>query len=133
MSGSGATNAGGNAAVAAAKSQLGLAYQWGGDLPSTGFDCSGLTMWAWAQAGVGIPRVADDQYASLRHVSLSALEPGDLLFYYNLDGDNIIDHVVMWVGSGPYGPDTIIQSPYTGSTVSYSPVFTEGLVGAARP
>jgi cell wall-associated NlpC family hydrolase len=98
-----------------------------------GFDCSGLTQWAWAQAGVSIPRVAVDQYDSLPHVSLSDLEPGDLLFYYNLDDDDTVDHVVMFVGSGEYGPDTIIQAPETGSYVSYSPVFTEGLIGAARP
>ena len=41
--------------------------------------------------------------------------------------------MVMWVGSGPYGANTVIQAPFTGSTVSYSPVFTEGLIGAARP
>jgi cell wall-associated NlpC family hydrolase len=67
---------------------------------------------------------------------LSALEPGDLLYYYNLDGDDQVDHVVMYAGSGPYGTDTVIQAPYTGSTVSYSPIFTEGLIGGppvARP
>ena len=63
----------------------------------------------------------------------TTLEPGDLLFYYNLDGDDQVDHVVMYTGSGPYGTDTVIQAPYTGSTVSYSPIFTEGLIGAARP
>ena len=63
------------------------------------------------------------------HVSLDALQPGDLLFYYNLDGDNQVDHVVMYTGSGPYGTDTVIQAPFTGSTVSYSPIFTEGLIG----
>ena len=65
--------------------------------------------------------------------SLNALEPGDLLYYYNLDGDDQVDHVVMYVGSGPYGSDTIIQAPFTGSTVQYAPLFTEGLIGAGRP
>ena len=45
----------------------------------------------------------------------------------------MIDHVVMYVGSGPYGSQTVIQAPYTGTTVSYSPVYTQGLVGAGRP
>jgi len=61
------------------------------------------------------------------------IEPGDLLFYYDLDNDNQVDHVVMYVGSGPYGSQTIIQAPYTGATVEYAPLFTGGLVGAGRP
>jgi peptidoglycan DL-endopeptidase CwlO len=121
------------AAVAAAVSQLGVPYVFGGASPSEGFDCSGLVQWAWGQAGVSIPRTTEVQWPALAHVSLSALEPGDLLFYYNLDGDDEVDHVVMYVGSGPYGTDTVIQAPFTGSTVSYSPIFTEGLIGAGRP
>jgi cell wall-associated NlpC family hydrolase len=121
------------AAVDAAISQLGVPYVYGGDSPSAGFDCSGLVQWSWGQAGVSIPRTTETQWPALQHVSLSALEPGDLLYYYNLDGDDAVDHVVMYVGSGPYGTDTVIQAPFTGSTVSYSPIFTEGLIGAARP
>jgi peptidoglycan DL-endopeptidase CwlO len=127
-----ATGSGG-AAVAAAESQLGVPYVWGGETPGQGFDCSGLTQWSWGQAGVSIPRVAADQAAALAKVALDALEPGDLLFYYNLDGDNTIDHVVMYVGSGPYGAETVIQAPFTGATVSYSPLFTDGLASAGRP
>ncbi|MHB1777113.1 MAG: family 43 glycosylhydrolase [Acidimicrobiales bacterium] len=123
----------GATAVEAAVSQLGVAYVYGAESPGHGFDCSGLVQWAWGQAGVSIPRTAAAQYAELPHVPLSALEPGDLLFYYNLDGDNTIDHVVMYVGSGPDGGQTVIQAPASGQTVSYSPVFTGGLVGAARP
>jgi cell wall-associated NlpC family hydrolase len=121
------------AAVQAAVSQLGVPYVFGGEQPGAGFDCSGLVQWAWGQAGVSIPRTTETQWPALAHVSLDALEPGDLLFYYNLDGDNQVDHVVMYTGSGPYGTDTVIQAPFTGSTVSYSPIFTEGLIGAARP
>ena len=121
------------AAVQAAESQLGVPYVWGAEQPGVGFDCSGLVQWAWSQAGVSIPRTTETQWPALTHVSLDALEPGDLLFYYNLDNDNQVDHVVMYTGSGPYGTDTVIQAPFTGSTVSYSPIFTEGLIGAARP
>jgi cell wall-associated NlpC family hydrolase len=128
-SGSGA----GMAAVQAAVSQLGVPYVFGGEQAGVGFDCSGLVQWAWAQAGVTIPRTTEVQWPDLTHVSLDALEPGDLLFYYNLDGDDQVDHVVMYAGSGPYGTDTVIQAPFTGATVSYSPIFTEGLIGAARP
>jgi cell wall-associated NlpC family hydrolase len=120
-------------AVQAAVSQLGVPYVFGGEEAGVGFDCSGLVQWAWGQAGVTIPRTTETQWPAIPHVSLDALEPGDLLFYYNLDGDDQVDHVVMYTGSGPYGTDTVIQAPYTGATVSYSPIFTEGLIGAARP
>jgi cell wall-associated NlpC family hydrolase len=129
----GSGSSAGQTALRAAESQLGVPYVYGGESPGQGFDCSGLTQWSWEQAGVDIPRVAADQYADLPHVSLSDLEPGDLLFYYNLDGDDTIDHVVMWVGNGPDGPQTIIQAPYTGTDVSYAPLYTDGLVGAAQP
>jgi len=133
VGGSSSGGSGGMAAVQAAVSQLGVPYVFGGEQPGSGFDCSGLVQWAWAQAGVSIPRTTESQWPALTHVSLDALEPGDLLFYYNLDGDNQVDHVVMYTGTGPYGTDTVIQAPFTGSTVSYSPIFTEGLIGAARP
>jgi cell wall-associated NlpC family hydrolase len=121
------------AAVAAAETQLGVPYVYGGESPSAGFDCSGLVQWAWSQAGVSIPRTTEVQWPDLTHVALDALEPGDLLFYYNLDSDDQVDHVVMYVGSGPYGTATVIQAPFTGATVSYSPIFTDGLIGAGRP
>jgi cell wall-associated NlpC family hydrolase len=132
-SGSASGSGAGAVAVAAAESQLGVPYVWGGESPGHGFDCSGLTQWSWGQAGVSIPRVAASQAAAIAAVPLNALEPGDLLFYYNLDGDNTIDHVVMYVGSGPYGSETIIQAPYTGADVQYAPLFTDGLISAGRP
>ena len=133
VSGSSSGDAGGMAAVQAAESQLGVPYVWGGEEAGVGFDCSGLVQWAWAQAGVYIPRTTETQWPSLSHVSLDSLEPGDLLYYFNLDGDSQVDHVVMYVGSGPYGSDTVIQAPFTGATVQFAPLFTEGLIGAARP
>ena len=133
VGGSATGGSAGMAAVQAAVSQLGVPYVFGGEQPGVGFDCSGLVQWAWAQGGVSIPRVTETQWPALTHVSLDALQPGDLLFYYNLDGDSQVDHVVMYAGSGPYGTDTVIQAPFTGSTVSYSPIFTAGLIGAARP
>jgi cell wall-associated NlpC family hydrolase len=120
-------------AFAAAKSQIGVPYVWGGEQAGVGFDCSGLTQWAWAQAGVTIPRTAADQWYGLRHVSLRSLQPGDLLFYFNLDGDNTVDHVVMYGGSGPFGTQTTIAADYTGTTIALQPAFTFGLIGAARP
>jgi cell wall-associated NlpC family hydrolase len=133
VGGTGAGSAEQMAVVQAAESQLGVPYVFGGASPSAGFDCSGLVQWAWGQEGVSIPRTTEVQWPALNHVALNALEPGDLLFYYNLDSDDQVDHVVMYVGSGPYGTDTVIQAPFTGATVSYSPIFTEGLIGAGRP
>jgi cell wall-associated NlpC family hydrolase len=133
VGGSTAGSGQGQAAANVAVSQLGVPYVFGGASPSTGFDCSGLVQWAWAQVGVSIPRTTETQWAALPHVSLDALQPGDLLYYYNLDGDNEVDHVVMYVGSGPYGAQTVVQAPFTGATVSYSPIWDEGLIGAARP
>ena len=128
-----AGSAQGMAALRAAISQIGVPYAWGGETPGRGFDCSGLVQWAWARAGFSIPRTTQSQYPALRHVPLGALQPGDLLFYYNLDGDHQVDHVVMYAGSGPWGTSTIISAAHSGTTVSYAPIFTFGLVGAGRP
>jgi len=133
VGGSSQGSAAGMAAVQSAVTQLGVPYVWGGEQQGVGFDCSGLVQWAWRQAGVSIPRTTETEWPALQHVSLAALQPGDLLFYYNLDGDSQVDHVVMYAGSGPYGTNTVIQAPFTGSTVSYAPIFTAGLIGAARP
>ena len=133
VSGSASGTAQGLAAVRAAESQIGVPYVWGGETAHRGFDCSGLTQWAWRQAGFTIPRTAASQYFAMRHVPLSQLRPGDLLFYYNLDGDHQVDHVVMYVGSGPWGTSTIISAAHTGTNIALSPIFTYGLIGAARP
>ena len=127
------SSAQGLAAVHYAESQIGVPYVWGGETPGLGFDCSGLVQWAWGKAGIAIPRTTESQWPSMVHVPLTELQPGDLLYYYNLDGDNAVDHVVMYVGSGPFGTSTIIAAPYTGTDVEFAPLFTNGLEGAARP
>jgi peptidoglycan DL-endopeptidase CwlO len=111
------------AVLSAAYSVIGTPYQWGGASPETGFDCSGLTMWSWAHAGVYLPHSSAAQYASLPHVSRDALQPGDLLFFYSP-----ISHVAMYVGGG-----RMIHAPHTGSTVQVVPVYWDSFVGAARP
>jgi cell wall-associated NlpC family hydrolase len=115
---------GASAAVAAAYSVLGTPYQWGGASPSTGFDCSGLTMWSWAHGGVSLPHSSAAQYSSLPHVSASQLQPGDLVFFYTP-----IHHVGIYVGG-----DQMIHSPHTGSVVSLVQFSSyPEFVGAARP
>lgn len=127
------SSAQGLAAVQNAERQIGVPYVWGGETPGQGFDCSGLVQWAWGKAGIQIPRTTESQWPGLVHVPYTALQPGDLLFYFNLDGDNAVDHVVMYVGSGPWGTSTVIAAAHTGTNVSLAPLFTAGLVGAARP
>jgi len=133
VNGSAAGSKAGMAALAAAKSVIGTPYVWGGESPRYGFDCSGLTQWAWAKAGYRIPRTAATQYYGMRHIPLNKIQPGDLLFYYNLDNDHQIDHVVMYAGSGPWGLNTIIAAAHRGTNVSLAPIFTYGLIGAGRP
>jgi len=112
------------AALAAARSQLGVPYVWGGESPGSGFDCSGLTQWAWRQAGVDLPRTAAAQYDAIAHVSLSDLQPGDLVFW----GYGGISHVGMYVGGGD-----VINAPDTGDVVRIEAIWNNGLVGAGRP
>ena len=118
-SGSGA----GAAAVRAALSRLGRPYVWAAAGPNA-FDCSGLTMWAWAQAGVSLPHSSQMQYSVLPKISASELQPGDLVFHYSP-----ISHVGMYIGN-----DKMIHAPHSGTVVkivqfSSYPSFT----GAARP
>jgi peptidoglycan DL-endopeptidase CwlO len=115
----------GTVAVAAAESQLGVPYVWGGETPGVGFDCSGLVAWAWGQAGVSLPHYSGAQMADSTPVPISDLEPGDLLFY----GPGGATHVAMYVGGGE-----MIEAPFTGTVVRIDPVrLGTGFAGAGRP
>ena len=124
---SGPTTTQAGKAVAFAYAQLGCPYVYGATGPcSSGFDCSGLAMAAWASAGVAIPRDSYGQWGGLPHVSLSSIEPGDLLIY---DGEG---HVAIYVGGG-----YIIDAPQTGMDVERIPMSTswyaDNLDGVVRP
>ena len=107
--------AGAAGAIEAAESQTGVPYVWGGETPGAGFDCSGLVQWAWAQAGVSLPRTSGAQYAATTQISLADIEPGDLLFY----GPGGADHVAMYIGGGE-----MIEAPETGESVHITGVRT---------
>jgi cell wall-associated NlpC family hydrolase len=119
------SSSGGAGAVQAAESQLGVPYVWGGETPGVGFDCSGLTAWAWGQVGVPLPHYSGAQMADSTPVPVSDLQPGDLLFY----GPGGSDHVAMYVGGG-----SMIEAPYTGAVVWITALrLGDGFVGAGRP
>jgi cell wall-associated NlpC family hydrolase len=109
-------------AVRTAYDQLGDPYAWGASGPGS-FDCSGLTMYAWASAGVSLPHSSSAQYDAVRHIDASELQPGDLVFYYSP-----ISHVAIYIGGG-----RVIDAPYPGRSVTISGLYSMPYAGAGRP
>jgi peptidoglycan DL-endopeptidase CwlO len=117
------TSPGAAIAVRAALSQLGVPYVFNAASPGRAFDCSGLTMWAWAQAGVSMAHFTVSQWNAFAKVSLQALQPGDLILSYHLG------HVGIYIGNG-----MMVAAPRTGDVVKITPVFgIRPLDGAVRP
>ena len=110
-------------AINAAMGQLGVPYHYAMSSPGVGFDCSGLTAYAWGQAGVGLPHQSAAQAGSLPHVPVEAAQPGDLIFYYSP-----ISHVGIYLGGGQ-----LVHAPSTGKTVSVATVNWSKVVVVARP
>ncbi|HEV8650306.1 MAG TPA: NlpC/P60 family protein [Actinomycetes bacterium] len=102
--------------------QLGKPYQWGASGPDA-FDCSGFTMAAWAQAGVGLPHSSRSQYGVTMRVSAGNLKPGDLIFRYSP-----ISHVSMYVGGGKQ-----ISATHTGDVVRIQSASLPNIAGYGRP
>jgi hypothetical protein len=100
------------AAVAEAKRYMGTAYQWGGSTPRTGFDCSGLVQWAYAKAGIAVPRTSEQQILASNGTAVDRahLRAGDLVFFRNAGGD--VHHVGISLGG-----DKFIDAPHTGASV----------------
>lgn len=118
----------GRAALAEAVRQIGKPYVWGA-VGADSFDCSGLTQWAYARAGVGLPRVAAEQWYAGAHISLGDLAAGDLLFWAT-DPANpaTIHHVAIYAGNGQ-----MVAAPHSGALVQLQPVYLAGYIGAVRP
>ncbi|HEX2043087.1 MAG TPA: NlpC/P60 family protein [Acidimicrobiales bacterium] len=113
------------AAVAEAQRQIGKPYKWGGAGPDS-FDCSGLTQWAWKAGGVTLSHSALAQYRETTRVPLSAIQPGDLLFF----GPSVsgIHHNAIYVGN-----NQMIEASQTGVPVRYRAMGRSDLVGVGRP
>jgi peptidoglycan DL-endopeptidase CwlO len=110
-----------SAAVSYAMAQVGKPYCYGGE-GSGCYDCSGLTMMAWRQAGVSLPHSSSAQFNVGRRISASELQPGDLVFYYSP-----ISHVSMYIGNGQR-----VSATHTGDYVRVQPLGSS-IVGYARP
>ena len=111
--------------VSIAMSYIGVPYVWGGASPATGFDCSGLVMYVYAQVGVSLPHNAAAQYGYGTPVPRDQLAPGDLVFF---DG---LGHVGIYIGGGQF-----VHAPHTGDVVKISSLsdswYTANYVGARR-
>lgn len=110
------------AAVRYALAQVGDAYVYGA-AGENAFDCSGLTMRAWAQAGVSLPHSSTAQFGTGTRVAVGDLQPGDLLFYYTP-----ISHVSLYIGNGQ-----IVDAANPGTGVRIASAFSMPFVGAVRP
>ncbi len=117
-------------AVAIAERYLGIPYRWGGANPITGFDCSGFTMYVYAQLGIQLTHYTGSQWYEGVRVPPSELEPGDLVFFE--PSQRGPQHEGMYIGGGRF-----IQAPHTGDFVKISslsePSYLNGYVGAVRP
>jgi len=110
-------------AVKAALGQIGVPYRYATALPGVSFDCSGLTHYAWAQAGVVLPRNSRMQSNALPSVPKTDAKPGDLIFYYNP-----ISHVGLYLGDGQ-----MVHAPALGKNVSITSVNWAKVVDVGRP
>jgi cell wall-associated NlpC family hydrolase len=116
-----------NTVLHAAAGRVGKPYVWGATGPNA-FDCSGLVQWSFAQAGIRMPRVSQQQWFAGPHVDYAHALPGDLIFWHNDPTDKgNIDHVAIYAGNG-----MMLVAPHTGAYVEYVPVYTTNFAGVVR-
>jgi cell wall-associated NlpC family hydrolase len=118
----------GQAALAWALTQVGKPYIWGAAGPN-GYDCSGLTMKAYASVGISIGRTTKSQYANVAHVPISQMRPGDLIFYSSNGAASGIYHVAIYAGN-----NMRVHAPSPGKYVEYVKMYwTNVLPYVGRP
>ena len=141
VAGGGVATGGVQGVIDRALSQIGVTYAWGGgnatgptrgirdggvadafgDFRKTGFDCSGLMLYAFGGLGIGLPHYSGYQYNAGKKVPISQIRPGDMLFW--ADGSDI-HHVALYIGNG-----RMVEAPYSGGAVRISPVrYGDGLM-----
>jgi len=117
-------------AVAVAKKQIRKKYRWGGSTPKTGFDCSGLTYYAFKSVNINIPRTARAQYKHTKRIPLAKLQAGDLIFFHTRRTRARVNHVGIYLGNGKF-----IHAPRKGKRVSIAKLsryWRKKAVGAGR-
>ncbi len=136
--------------VNAVRKQIGITYAWGGgnakgpsqgihdggvadsygDYNKIGYDCSGLTLYGWAQAGVSLPHYSADQYRMCTKIPDAQRQAGDLVFWSNNGSASGVHHVAIWSGQN----NTIIEALESGTTVRETGMRADGgYIGAGRP
>ena len=115
----------GEQAAAIAQQYLGVPYVWGGASPS-GFDCSGLVMYVYAQLGISLDHYTGSQWNAGPHVPRDQLAPGDIVFFYP-----DVHHDGLYIGGGLF-----IHAPHTGDVVKISSLnddwYSSAYMGAVR-
>lgn len=107
----------------------GWTYVYGGDSPSTSFDCSGLVQWCYGKAGITLPRTAQEQYNVTQHIPLSEAKAGDLVFFHSTyNAGTYITHVGLYVGNN--------RMYHAGNPIGYADLtgsyWQQHLAGAGR-
>jgi len=109
-------------AIAAAKTQIGKPYKFGAESPGVAFDCSGLTEWAYRQAGINLPRTAAQQQAATTPITKAQAKPGDLVFY-----GHPAHHVGIYLGAGKY-----LEAPHTGAKIKITGIGSDSSMNFGR-